>query len=231
MKKNNKIIIILAVVILISVICIVLLLNKDDKEKDPKNSSVIPEEVVKLYNNLSDINCFNTLTYSFEEGKNSLTADQLGDEQMLNLIFRNLEIDGKLEDNITMDDYKIAVKKVFGDIDFYPKAFKDFSYKKYVYGLRNEVFTRNTSTCKDGSTYINHMYGYSFEKKEIIVDLNICLLKDNKLYKLDNTFVSDYDANEKDEQLLKCSGYRYNYTKEDNVYALKSIEELTMTQK
>lgn len=82
----------------------------------------------------------------------------------------------------------------------------------------------NSNACKTNDHY-SKMIGYTYDKdNNVIIHVNLLKKVDNKLYKLDDTFVGDFSESDLNDLLDKGTTYKYIYVKNDKNYKLSKVE-------
>lgn len=75
----------------------------------------------------------------------------------------------------------------------------------------------------DDREYISKLYGYTYGKDNVRVDVKIAYLEENKVYDLNGNFISEYSQDKENEILEKATLREYNYYKKGNDYSLKGF--------
>lgn len=230
MENKKRIIMGLIVLLIVLGIIIVLLINKD-RDKDPlitdyqKIESVIPKEVLDIYNTIDIGNCSNVLIWRINDNE-KLTIKNMNENNIFNMVFKRLKLENKLNDEFNYSDYTNALSNIFGLENNYKIDFKDFDYDGYKYNISGSKIIRESSPCLNEVNYISNLYGYSYNNDGLLVYVNVGILKDNIIYDLDNKEIGIYNEEELKKILNKSQGYLYTYRKTSESYYLESVEKV-----
>lgn len=224
---KKKAFILAGAVLLVGAIIAVILLTKDDG-KEPividygQIDSVVPAEVLTIYNTIDVDNCKNALIWDINNSE-KLTIKGMKTDNINNMVFKKLSLDNKLADEFNYNDYKTALSSIFGLENDYKVDFSNFIYNGYKYNITGSKIVREESACVNGSN-ISNLYGYSYSSDGLLVYVNVGILKDNKLYDLDNKELGSYSEDTVKDVLNKSRGYLYTYRKTNDNYYLESVE-------
>lgn len=82
----------------------------------------------------------------------------------------------------------------------------------------------STDACKNDN-YYSKMIGYSYDDKGgVTVYVNVLKKEDNKLYKIDGTYVADYSEDTLSASLEKGTTYIYTYVKSGDIFKVASVQ-------
>lgn len=82
----------------------------------------------------------------------------------------------------------------------------------------------NTNACKKDDHY-SKMIGYTYDKdRNVIIHVNVLKKQENNLYKLDNTFIGEFNEEKLNDLLDYGTTYKYIYQKNKENYKLSKVE-------
>ncbi len=229
-KKNivNKIILI---GVLIAIIIIILLFAF--KKKIPgfvlnEFYDVYPEEVRALYANLVDVSCTGDLHLDIKLDDKKTTIANLNKNNLLDYLFSNIDKAGGLNDDLPTSLINSKTKELFSSNVDLIKDINNYQHGDYIYSVNDNKITREKKECQSDIKYVSFLYGYSWNKNLLSMDVNISYQKGNTLYDLADKELGEYDGDvSKLFNLTKnTSYYRFNYVKSGNYYKLDSVEWL-----
>lgn len=219
LKKIYVALIISVIILIVGLILMVIFLpRKSDEFELTINSS----EVVELYDKVNDVYvCQNNLTFDPFKDNNKVTIDEIDQDLIPLLVFRQLELDGKFDYSkeiiISVDEFEQTAKKLFG---YVPK----YEISKYDYQLLEFE--------KDGSNYIGKLTSVECEEKYPIKKSKLVGLEeeDNQLILIVDIYKIDEKHDDIDKYIdtnsdkLRIDTYRYIFEKDNGNYYLKRIE-------
>ncbi len=226
--NKKKIIIGISLLVIIGITGVVLLIN-NNKNKEPmvydyeKIQTVIPAEVLNIYNTINIDNCNMALIWEINSNE-KITIKNMNKENIFNMVFKKLNIDNKLSDEFNYSDYTNALSNILGLENNYKIDFEDFNYNGYKYNISGNKILREESPCLNKINYISNLYGYSYNNDGLLVYVNVGIIKDNEIYDLFNKNLGKYNEEELKKILNKSQGYLYTYRKTNNNYYLESVE-------
>lgn len=229
-RKNivNKIIMIAVLVIII--VLILLCVFRKEVEKFALNEfyDVYPEEVRKLYTNIVEVSCTGDLHLDIKVDDKATPVDKLNKNTLLDYLFNNIDKNGGLTDKIDVGFIKRRQKELFNLSSDLTEAIKDYQHGDYVYNVNGNSVTRKKSECKSDIKYVTFLYGYSWNKDLLSMDVNISYQKGDMLYDLNDKELGNYDGDvSKLFNLTKTTSYyRFNYVKRGNDFELDSVSWL-----
>ena len=208
MKRRNRsglysFLVVLLILVIIGAFFIIYKKTTEDKK-------VSKSSVEKLYNKSQDIECSDI-------GVN----DENQTNAVLYMIFSKLESEKLIDENINSNDYKRIVKKLLGTTKDIIQ-FKDYLYKGYKYTYQSDKITRVKAECGDNS-YISKLYGYTYNKDILTINISFAYVKENIVYDLNNNKISEYDSKRINSILDKGTIKNYKYEIKGNNYYLKEI--------
>ena len=208
MKKRNRnglysVCIVLLIIAIIGAFFIIYKKTTEDKK-------ISKSSVEELYNKSQDIECSDI-------GVN----DENQTNAVLYMLFSKLESEKLIDENINSNDYKRIVKKLLGTTKDIIQ-FKDYLYKGYKYTYQSDKITRVKAECGDNS-YISKLYGYTYNKDILTINISFAYVKENIVYDLNNNKISEYDSKRINSILDKGTIKNYKYEIKGNNYYLKEI--------
>ena len=215
--------------------------DEEQTEYLDHNLTINSTEVVELYEKISDLYlCQTKVSFDpFIDNTNNVTVDQLTTDDILLLIFRQLELNGDFNYNttgivtISLEQLENAAKQVFG---YVPEFNRDLSPTfEYTYQLLNFRFADNTYT----ATQITAGCEAEFPiKRSELVDLketdeNLTLIvttyeisyeqyQSNDLSNPENSIENYILENKKD---LGSQNYQYVFKKDGDNYYFTSVNK------
>ena len=81
----------------------------------------------------------------------------------------------------------------------------------------------NTNACHNDN-YYSKMIGYTYNDIGVVIHVNVLEKKENSLYKLDNTYVGEYNDETLDTFLDQGTTYEYVFEEQENGYQLVSVK-------
>ena len=97
-----------------------------------------------------------------------------------------------------------------------------WNIKKYQ--SLNLTYEEARNNCQ--KNYVSRLYAFTSNDEEVILDVKILELDNEKLYDLDKNFVDDYNINNLNDSLEKGSMYRYSFKNSTN-YPLNYVERVS----
>ena len=227
-KKNRIIAIILTFVILIIILVILFSNGKKDKfALDDYYEKFYPAEVRKVYSNLVKVSCGGDLKFDLDVDSGEKKVSELSKNNLLDYMFSYLDKNGELTDNIKDSVIKKTAKKLFNeDVDLLD-SIKDYNYGGYTYTLNNGKITRKKHECDIiNEKHVLHLYGFSSDKNNLYIDINVSYLKDGILYGYDGKQLGEYaeDVSKLPSLTEETSYYHMAYLRDKDDYRLVSVE-------
>lgn len=234
-KKRNIVVVVICLILLITVFLVIKLTNYN-KDRFTLNHiyRLYPEEVRKLYANLVEVSCNGDMHFNIKLGSGENKMTDIDKNDLMNYLFSYLEKDDLLNDKMEMSLIKKMTKELFLDNVDLTDKFNNYSYNNYTYYVKKEKITRKKNECVNSDIkYVNHLYGYSYNKNELSIDVNVAYLKDGILYNYSDEPLGEYngDVSKLMELTKNTSFYRLNYVKRNGIYKLATIEWNSRTQK
>lgn len=226
---NKKFLIITAVIILIIVIIIILMKSfKKEEEKFALNEiyDVYPEQVRKLYSNIIELSCQGDLHLNIKLDEENTSVEKLDKKTLLDYLFSNIEKTQGLTDKIETSLITQVQDRLFRtDINLL-NSINNYQYGNYIYTKSGDTITRKEAKCQSDIEYVTFLYGYSWNKDKLSMDVNISYLKEGTLYDLNNKVLGSYDgdASKLFDLTKDTSFYRFNYVKEGSEFKLDSVK-------
>ena len=81
----------------------------------------------------------------------------------------------------------------------------------------------NTNACHNDN-YYSKMIGYTYNDIGVVIHVNVLEKKENSLYKLDNTYVGEYNDETLDIFLDQGTTYEYVFEEQEKGYQLVSVK-------
>lgn len=226
-KKKNIIIAIICFIILLSVILILLFGNfNNGRFVLDRIYEVYPRDVRKLYSNVVDVSCYGDLHFDIELDRGEKKIEEISKNDLLNYMFSYLDKSELLTDNIDSSIIKKTEKELFlNNVDLLNNI-KDYSYGDYIYNDKDGIIIRKKEACNSNIKYVSHLFGYSYNNKELSIDINVAYLVDGVLYNFNDEKLGEYDGDKSKlfELTQKTSYYRLKYVKRNGIYKLSNIE-------
>ncbi len=228
-SKRKNIFIATIIFIILLVIIIILIFGKNDSKKFTLNRiyEVYPEDVRKLYSNVVDVSCNGDLHFDIKLDSGEKKIEDINKDDLLNYMFSYLDKDNLLTDKIEKSLFEKTEKELFLDKVNLIDNIKDYNYNGYIYNVNKGIITRKKRECNSGDIkYVSHLFGYSYNKKELSIDINVAYLKDGILYNYSDEQLGEYngDVSKLFKLTKNTSYYRLNYVKRNGIYKLSSIE-------
>lgn len=208
MKDNKKVLLMIMGILIFVLMCVVLIFMiffRGEKKFVVKHGTVD-----NLYNDIETTSC------SYNDEVN------LNDNSILYLVFTKLKKDNILADSFSVKEYNNAGKKLLGEDDVLPKSFVNYDFDGYSYTLNGDNIERTKGTCGD-KKYISKLFGYTYNEKELIVNVKIAYIKNNKMYDLTDKELGEYKKDTQNTLIDSSSSKIYTYNKNGNNYYLKNI--------
>lgn len=225
MKKifENKSYLLIGILVIIVILAIIplIIVVKNIFSGGSDTKKIERDEVMELYDNLSNVSCYNALTWSID-GK--LETKDMEDSVLLDLIFRNLDKNGMLVDKVSLKDFEKAKEDILGK-SFKELKVKDHEYGGYVYNAKGNKISGKEMTCSKDE-YISVMNGYSNNDNKLIMNVNVGYVDGNKVYDLGDNELGEYSKEKLGDILSKGTGYKYIFDIEDDNYYLVSVENI-----
>lgn len=217
---KKKVIIIVAVLVIVSIgtLLYFVLGGNEDKEKN-KNTLINMKTSEELYNLITNVNCDNTLIFDFKN-KIEILVDDFTQEQRLDLIFRYLEINNKLDSSISKENFDEASHKVFGPNHEENFNIANYRYKDKVWNSTKSVIKSEKSIgCKEQVVMVKK---YSFTNTEIGIEIGV--KEGNKLSDMNGKVLGEYSTEEELNTLLDNStAYYYQFELNDENYYITRV--------
>ena len=226
--KKNKIILLVGVLLLIIVVLLIAFRKKLPRFALNEFYDVYPEEVRALYSNLVEVSCEGDLHLDIKIDEKATSVEKLSKETLLDYVFSNIDKNEGLSDEISKNVINARVKNLFSSNVDLDSAIKNYQHGEYVYNLEGNMVKREKKECASDIKYVTFLYGYSWNKSVLSMDVNISYQKGDTLYDLNDKELGKYDGDvSKLFNLTKeVSYYRFNYIKSGSYYKLDSVEWL-----
>lgn len=225
MKKilDNKSIILIAICVVVVIIGFILLFNvvKRIFGDNSSRKEIERSEVMALYDNLSNISCYNSLVWEID-GK--VKTEDMDNKILLDLVFRSLDKEGNLSDELSLRDFEKAKDSILGS-SFKELKVKDHQYGGYIYNTKNNKIVREAGKCSDNE-YVSIMNGYSNDNNKLVMNVNVGYVDGKEVYDLEDNSLGEYSKEKLGEVLTKGTGYKYTFNIEDDNYYLVSVENI-----
>ena len=225
-KKNLVTVLIILGIILITIIILVLSKNKKNQFTLNEIYNVYPEEVRTLYSNIVSVSCYGDLYLNIGKDSGSVKTDDMNDNNLIDYMFSNLDKNNQLTDEFELKVINITAKSLFNTTKELSSKITNYQYGNYIYNIKDSKVTRTKSECHSDREYVSQLYGYSYNKNQLSMDVNIGYLKDGILYDLDNNRLGSYnrDVKELANLFVGNSYYRFNYVLDGKNYKLDNVE-------
>ena len=226
LKDKKRLVAVILGVLIIGLTLFLIFRDKEDNSLVLNNDVNKPDETInteynnELYSLITDVNCDYTMVFDFGD-KKEISVSDFSKEQRLNLIFRYLEVNNKLNEDISKSDFENAVIKTFGKelkVDF---NIKNFSYKDKIWNTDGKVIESKSGNKCTKSNIVAKNFSYTLNE----VGIELGTKDGNKLYNMNNELVGEY-TNDKELNLLldKSTAYYYKYEfNGENPYLVKVI--------
>lgn len=227
-KNKQNIILVTGIFLCIIVVLITVIITNKNTKKFSLNSiyDVYPEEVRKIYSNIVSVSCSGDLYLGIKIENGEVNIRDIDKTVLANYLFSYLDKNNKINNDLTIDVINNNSKKLFnGNIKF-NDIMNGYSYNNYKYLIKDNSLVKEKNKCISDIKYISNLFGYSYNKKELSMDINIGYLKDGILYDLTDNELGKYDGDVKKlQELFKDSPYyRYNYIKDKDGFKLNSVK-------
>lgn len=238
-KSNIAVVLIISIAILILLVYLIFFINNENKKKFALSSiyDVYPEEVRELYANLVSVSCKGDLYLPIELDEETATlVVDLNKTTLLDYVFSYLDKNDLLDEGkIKKNVFNATINKLIADnleydlIDYVD----EYVYGNYIYTYDEDekIIKRESSEeCVGDKDYFSQLYGYSYTKKTLSMDINIGYIDDGDLYNLKGEKLGEFKNVFNAQKLFKTNSYyRYNYIKENGEYKLKSVRWMSRT--
>ena len=224
-KKYKTIAIIVAVVILIVIIILVFFKKEDERFALNEIYDVYPEEVRTLYTNIVDSSCQGDLHLDIKLDAEETKINSLKTENLLDYLFSNIDKNEGLTDSIDKELISKKEKELFTSSPDLISKINNYQHGNYIYSVSGDKITRKKKACETDIKYVSFLYGYSWNKNELSMDVNISYQKDNMLYDLAGKELGAYngDVTKLFELTKATTYYRFNYIKDGSNFKLDSV--------
>lgn len=229
--KNKKYIIIglIIFILMLSIVSIVLYLKVPKEEKFALSSiySVYPEEIQEIYSNMVFVSCYGDwhLDIPVDNAK-KVNIQDIKKNLLIDYVFSYMDKNNLLNDNITVEDFvKTSDLLFFNELDLVG-LIDDYIYKDYMYTVKEGTITRTNTKCVSDKQYVSHLIGYSFNKKELSVDVKIGYMDKDILFDFNDKKLGKYDGDpaKLGNMFTYSPYYRFNYVSVDGKYKLNTVE-------
>ena len=227
LTKRNKIIVICVLVAIIIIIWAICSYDKKDNKFALNDIyDIYPEEVKKIFYNMSEVSCTGDIHFDVEISKPATNATALNKKNLLDYVFSTLDKNEELTDKMDASIINNKQKELFATPVDLLADFKEYQYGEYLYTLKGDKITRKKNECKADIKYVDYLYGYSWNNNILSMDVNVAYLKDGILYDFaDNKLgVYDGDASKLFGLTKLTSYYRINFIRDGDKYKLTSVE-------
>ena len=228
-KKEN--IITFVVILVVSILfftLIIIMVNRSEKEKYEldKFYAVYPEEIRLAYSYITDISCSGSFYFDIELDGEAYKVSNWSNEDKLKYIFGYVDKYLSLYDNISKYDIESSIDLLFVDKAINLQEIKNFQYDDYIYNYDGKELKRKSNKCSSDLKYVSDLYGFSYTKDILSIDVNMGYEKDGILYDLSYNKLGKYSSrpSELRKLFVNNSYYKYNYVNDGGTYKLYSVE-------
>ena len=227
-SKRKRIAVAALCFVILLLVILILIFGNHNKRKFALNEiyEVFPEDVKKLYSNIVEVSCSGDLHFDIELNSGKKKIEDINKNDLINYMFSYLDKNGLLTDNIEKSLINKTIGELFAEKVDLIDEIKDYSYGNYTYNYSKDNIGREKSECKSDIKYVSHLFGYSYNKNELSIDVNVAYLNDGILYNFEDEKLGEYngEASKLFELTKNTSYYRLNYIKRKGIYKLSSIE-------
>ncbi len=229
--KRNRIVTFIILGIILIVILVFIFTDRKDKFALNDIYNVYPSEVRELYANLVDVSCSGDMHLDIGLDAKATNVINMSNNNLMDYVFSNLDKSGKLKDKFDIALINDAEKRLFYDDVKLFDDIKTYNYGNYEYSINGRTITRKVRKCTSEDTYVLHLYGYSSNKEQLSMDVNVSYLKDGVLYDYHDNKLGDYDGDVTKLSNLTANTtyYRFTYRKRNGTYKLESVEHKSRT--
>ncbi len=230
LSKKKNLYMVLGIVVILLIVIIVAIVTKRDKSGFALDTiyDVYPAEVRELYSNMVSVSCDGDLVLGISKDAGSIDITNIDQKVLLSYALsylnKNKLIDKEFDKRVVDD---AAARLFYGNVQL-GKYIGGFTGNGYVYNVNenDDKVVREETECNSDKKYISDLFGYSYNKNELSIDVNMGYLVDDTLYDLDDNKLGKYDGNAASLRNLfsNSSHYRYTYVLERKIYKLKSVE-------
>ena len=159
--------------------------------------------------------------------KSNYTIENLSDDIKLNMAYQLLTNEDKKIENsvisIENDKLKEAYLKIFKTLDNYKEVnFKD-NCIQFVYNSSSNIYMAIDTTCNvNNDTLIRNIDDIYIKDDELVIELSVGILNNDKLSNIDGTIIGDYNNIEQLKD--KLNKYTFVFEKSNDNYYIKEIK-------
>ncbi len=159
--------------------------------------------------------------------KSNYTIENLNDDIKLNMAYQLLTNEDKKIENsvisIENDKLKEAYLKIFKTLDNYKEVnFKD-NCIQFVYNSSSNIYMAIDTTCSvNNDTLIRNIDDIYIKDDELVIELSVGILNNDKLSNIDGTIIGDYNNIEQLKD--KLNKYTFVFEKSNDNYYIKEIK-------
>ena len=159
--------------------------------------------------------------------KSNYTIENLSDDIKLNMAYQLLTNEDKKIENsvisIENDKLKEAYLKIFKTLDNYKEVnFKD-NCIQFVYNSSSNIYMAIDTTCSvNNDTLIRNIDDIYIKDDELVIELSVGILNNDKLSNIDGTIIGDYNNIEQLKD--KLNKYTFVFEKSNDNYYIKEIK-------
>lgn len=219
LKKIRIGLIIFLILLIVGLVIIVISLTR---QNDQSELTINSTKVVELYDKINDVYvCQNNLSFDPFKDNDKVKIEEIDQNLIPLLVFRQLELDGKFNYNenvvITNDEFENSAKKLFGYVPKY--SFKEYDYQLLKFEADGKNYIGNLT-----SVQCQEKYPIKRSKLVDIEQINNYLTLIVDIYKINEKHdnIDEYIAKNSDK--LRIDTYRYIFEKSGYNYYLKRIE-------
>lgn len=229
-KKKENIITLgsILIILILFLTLIILIVNRHVKEgyELDKFYAVYPEEIKLAYSYITDISCSGSFHFDIELDGEEYKVSNWSNEDKLKYTFSYVDKYLALYDDIKKDDIDNTINLLFEDKIISLKDIKNFQYDDYIYNYDGKQLKRKSNECSSELKYVSDLYGFSYTKDILSIDVNMGYEKDGILYDLSSNKLGNYSSRPSDLRKLfvNNSYYKYNYVNDGGTYKLYSVE-------
>lgn len=227
-SKKKNLYMSLGIVITLVIVLIVALVTNNEKNKFTLDTiyDVYPASIRELYSNMVSVSCDGDLFLGISKDSGSVDVAGIDGNVLLSYALSYLEKNEMLGQKFSKEIINDATTRLFyGNIQL-DKNINGFSNNGYVYNVEGDEIVREKVDCNGDKKYISNLFGYSYNKNEIDIDVNMGYLINDMLYDLDGNELGKYDGKVASlkEMFANSSYYTYTYVSEKKIYKLKNVE-------
>lgn len=226
--KKNLVTTLIVLGIIIVVVVVAIIFDKDKNDRFALNEiyNVYPEEVRELYSNIVSVSCSGDLHLDITLDGGVVKADKINEKNLLDYLFSNLDKNNKLTDEFETKIISSTANSLFYTQRDLVSKVDNYQYDGYIYHVDGSKVTRTKDKCSSDRQYVSQLYGYSYDKNQLSMDVNIGYLSNGVLYDLADNRLGEYnnDVKELFNLFVGNSYYRFNYVLDGETYKLDNVE-------